>query len=85
MPYILIAVFSYWFAGLSGIPNYTKGVLSNFGINIKLRPFDCERCLAYWLALWFYLFPNYFPMIIIYAGCASFGAILLFTLFNRIR
>jgi len=88
--YILIAIFSYWFAGMSKIPTYVKNVLFNFGIKkgdlpIRLKPFDCEKCLAFWMCVWYFLFPKLFPVIIIYAGCASFAAILIQILISKIR
>jgi hypothetical protein len=97
MQYILIAVFAYWFACLSTIPNKIARFLYTYlnirkrvrvsgkdaYTTIRLKPFDCEKCLAFWLTLWYIFFPNYFPTLIIYAGCASALAITLGLSFNK--
>lgn len=51
-------------------------------IPIRLYPFDCEKCLAFWIGLLY--FPFTFDGIL-YSCCASFIAILTGLLINKLR
>lgn len=87
--YIVIGIFSYWFAVESGIPQYISGVLFNFGIKkryhesyipIRLKPFDCEKCLGFWLGLIYY-----YDTCILMAGITSFAAILTGLIIKKLK
>lgn len=87
---LLLGIFSYWFAVLSGIPTYIKNVLFRFGVKkqigtgylpIRLYPFDCEKCLGFWLGAINFWGTDFW----IYAGCTSFIAMVLGYLINKIR
>ena len=51
-------------------------------IQIRLYPFDCEKCLAFWIGLLY--FPFTFDGVL-YSCCASFVAILTLLLINKLR
>jgi hypothetical protein len=74
----LIILFTIWFVGYSGIP-FTLHKLRNllFETN-RFRPFDCEKCLAFWLAIAYYHSEKPFDLILI-AGSISLGTIILMT------
>lgn len=76
---ILIGLFAAWFV-ISGIPTYVASVLVNFGIrkSYRLKPFDCEKCLGFWLGL----MPEWS---IIDAGISSLIAIVTVIIINRLR
>lgn len=87
---LLLGAFSYWFAALSGVPDYIKGVLFRFGVKkrigtghiaIRLKPFDCEKCLAFWLGVINFWGNDFW----IYAGCTSLLAIVIGLLINKLR
>lgn len=94
MIYFLIAAFAYWFAALSGVPQYVSGVLFNFGVKkkyagdfmpIRLKPFDCEKCLAFWLAIWYGSFhQQHLWELGLYSGITSLMAIIVSRLYNKI-
>lgn len=93
MSFLIVGIFSYWFV-LSGIPFYVSNVLYNFGIKteiqegvyvpIRLKPVDCEKCLAFWIGIfYFWNLPWYDNLI--YAGVCSFVAIVTGLLINKLR
>lgn len=91
MQVLIIAAFSYWFAVFSGIPQYISKVLFKFGVKkqigtgympIRLYPFDCEKCLAFWLAIINFWGQSEWWLM---AGCASLVAIVIGFIVNRIR
>ena len=99
MPYILITIFAVWFAVYSGVPQYVSQVLYNFGtskrigwdqngdplmIPIRLLPFDCEKCLSFWMVFTYGAFHEHLWMALLYAGCASLGAIIVTKLLAKI-
>ena len=99
MPYILITIFAVWFAVYSGVPQYVSQVLYNFGISksggldyqgnelfipIRLLPFDCEKCLSFWMVFTYGAFHEHLWMALLYAGCASLGAILFTKLIGKL-
>lgn len=91
MQILIIAAFSYWFAALSGIPDYLKQVLFRFGVKkeigtgytyVRLYPIDCEKCLGFWLGLINFWGINHFWLM---AGCTSFLAIVIGLIVNKLR
>lgn len=91
---LLIAGFSYWFAALSGVPKYISGVLFKFGIKrkiedtvpffvpIRLYPIDCEKCLGFWLGLYYFWSSENYIMV---AGCVSLTTMVLGFIINKLR
>ena len=91
---LLIGLFSLWFASESGIPTYIKTTLFKFGVKkglpgvsgahvpIRLYPFDCEKCLAFWLGI--LIFPYTWEGIC-WAALASLTAIVGKLILNRLR
>jgi len=95
MQVLVIGIVAYWFAVQSNIPNYIKDVLFNFGVKkkiqgatvdvytpIRLKPFDCEKCLAFWIGI------TWFPFTVegIALACvSSFVSIVIGILINKIK
>lgn len=44
---LLIPVIAFWFANITGIPQKIRNGLGKQ----RLKPLDCAKCLAFWLAL----------------------------------
>lgn len=91
---LIIGLFALWFASESGLPTYVKNTLFKFGVKkelpgthgasipIRLYPFDCEKCLAFWIGV--IVFP--FTWVgIAYACLASLTAIAGKLILNRLR
>lgn len=117
MQYLLIGLFSYWFACLSGITKTISFYLCKWNIYYteyipqkevakgikttkfftkpkdealkfgnRLPPFDCEKCLAFWLALSYSIYDGErWIEVILYSGCASLTAIVSAFVINKIR
>lgn len=51
---ILIPVISFWFACITGIPQRFKFAFKRSA----LKPFDCSKCLSFWIAL-IYQIPHF--------------------------
>lgn len=98
MIYVLIAAFSFWFAGVSGVPQGASRWLlkNNIWFNtyedenhsaryeIRLKPFDCEKCLAFWIGLIYELTNKVHPLeAVLYAGLTSLLAVVIRGLYNR--
>lgn len=47
----LIPFIAFWFANITGIPQRIKKA---WKVD-KLRPFDCAKCLSFWISLWYQL------------------------------
>lgn len=91
MQILIIAAFSYWFAALSGVPQYISKVLFNFGLKreigtgylpIRLYPLDCEKCLAFWLSIICFWWEDWFVII---SGVTSLVSMVIGYLINKIR
>lgn len=76
--YILIALFAFWFAELSTIP---QRILIATGFK-NLYPFSCVKCLSFWMAL---IYSYNEPFCIIIAGVTSLLSMTICLIFNRLR
>ena len=76
--YLYIALFAFWFAELSTIP---QRILIATGFK-NLYPFSCVKCLSFWMAL---IYSYNEPFCIIIAGVTSLLSMFICLLFNRIR
>lgn len=91
----LIAVFSVWFAEISTIPNRlrrlphadpisTQELKENImSAKKRLKPFDCPMCLAWWIALNFFIITGTLYLAPIYAACASTLAVFISKQLNK--
>lgn len=93
MSYIIIGIFSFWFACLSKIPTHISKAL-----NLKKRVIvggkqaevlytipliTCEKCLAFWLGLGYGLMTTSVLWALVYAGCTSCLSILISLATNK--
>lgn len=70
--YIQIGILAYWFAW-----HIMPSVKGWFGLTKSLKPFDCEKCLGFWLGLAFAIYTKeHWTTAIIHAGLSSFIAII---------
>jgi len=76
--YLYIALFAFWFAELSTIP---QRILIATGFK-NLYPFSCVKCLSFWMAL---IYSYNEPFCIIIAEVTSLLAMTICLLFNRLR
>ena len=76
--YLYIALFAFWFAELSTIP---QRILIATGFK-NLYPFSCVKCLSFWMAL---IYSYTEPFCIIIAGVTSLLSMTICLLFNRLR
>jgi len=51
---LILSACSFWFAELSTIP---QTIIQRFDLN-RLRPFDCSKCLGFWVGV-IYLLINF--------------------------
>jgi hypothetical protein len=91
MQIILIAIFSYWFVEITKIPSKISLFLFKHGykkpyhgkyIPRRIKPLDCEVCLAFWIYLWF---DHASIQSVLLAALCSFMARLIYLLTNLIR
>lgn len=93
MQVLIIAAFGAWFANISGIPQMVsqflflmgkfKQVTPEFKRPYRLKPFDCEMCLTFWL----YLFTHFEQPILnnlFMSGVCSLIAMIITKLYNKI-
>lgn len=76
--YLYIALFAFWFAELSTIP---QRILIATGLK-HLYPFSCVKCLSFWMAL-IYSYNEIWCIII--AGVTSLLSMTICLIFNRLR
>ena len=76
--YLYIALFAFWFAELSTIP---QRILIATGFK-NLYPFSCVKCLSFWMAL---IYSYNEPVCIIIAGVTSLLSMTICLIFNRLR
>lgn len=76
--YLYIALFSFWFAELSTIPQH---ILIKFNLK-HLYPFSCVKCLSFWMAL---IYSYNETWCIIIAGVTSLLAMTINLIYNRLR
>jgi hypothetical protein len=76
--YLYIALFAFWFAELSTIP---QRILIATGFK-NLYPFSCVKCLSFWMAL---IYSYNEPFCIIIAGVTSLLSMTICLLINRLR
>lgn len=76
--YLYIALFAFWFAELSTIP---QRILIAMGFK-NLYPFSCVKCLSFWMAL---IYSYNEPFCIIIAGVTSLLSMTICLIFNRLR
>jgi hypothetical protein len=81
---LVIAAFAVWFVMVIQAPAYIKTVFTITGIwkesrkSYRLKPLDCEYCLAFWLGL-------AYTWSIEGAVIASLSAYILALIINRLR
>lgn len=91
MEAIGIACFVYVFIEVADIPYRVKSFLKNRGITkrmIRLRPFDCEGCLGFWLGItYFYTGLQLTECIqtILLASITSLLSILIFHILRKLE
>jgi hypothetical protein len=78
--FILIAAFSFWFAELSTVP---QQIVIFFEIK-RIRPFDCTKCLSFWVALFYGLLYYEVHLVILYAGLTSLFAIIFSRIYYKL-
>jgi len=76
--YLFIALFAFWFAELSTIP---QRILMATGWK-HLYPFSCVKCLSFWMAL---IYSYNEPFCIIIAGVTSLLAMTINLIYSRLR
>jgi len=76
--YLFIALFAFWFAELSTIP---QRILMATGWK-HLYPFSCVKCLSFWMALIYSYNETWF---IIIAGVTSLLAMTINLIYSRLR
>jgi len=76
--YLYIALFAFWFAELSTIP---QRILIATGFK-HLYPFSCVKCLSFWMPL---IYSYNEPFCIIIAGVTSLLSMTICLIFNRLR
>lgn len=80
--YLLIALFSVWFAELSTLPQ-TVIMWVDSPLFKRFKPFDCPKCLAFWLALIYSWHYSWYEILII-SGVTSLAAICISRLYYKI-
>ena len=84
MPYATIILFTCWFVMFSGVPKMILWFVNKYIHNgNRIRPFDCEKCLAFWISIIYFFHEGWLCIPI--AGCVSLGAIMLSILINKLR
>lgn len=89
MEVIGIACFVYVFIELADIPFKTKVFLKNRGFTkklIRLKPFDCEGCLGFWLGIVYFYIKCHDPLqALLLASIASTLSILIFQVSQKLE
>jgi hypothetical protein len=67
---ISIPFIAFWFANITGIPQAFKRAFQKE----KLRPFDCSKCLSFWMALAYQAYIGFTFESIFIACMSSFFA-----------
>lgn len=95
---ILISIFATWFTEMSFVPQYVKWVLCDAGIWFKMvkagkketfiersiKPFDCDKCLSFWMAVCYTLYIGYNPFdVLLYSAFTSALSITLTKLYKH--
>ena len=78
MIYFLLGLISFWFAILSRIPQFVMKLINIlFTKNLtRLKPFDCSKCLGFWIGLIVSLVCEPYVMCLVYAPLTSLTATL---------
>jgi len=97
---ILISVFATWFTEMSFLPQYIKWWLCKAGLWYKtvrplkgkkptliersIKPFDCDKCLSFWIAVAYTLYIGYNPFeVLLYSAFTSALSITLTKLYKH--
>ncbi len=79
--YLTIVLGVIWFVKYSEIPQIIQRVKFVFWKNPRLRPFDCEKCLSFWLSL---IVDHSCIWSIAYAGIVSLFTIIASRLISHV-
>jgi hypothetical protein len=71
----LIIPFVIWFVGYSKIPQVLHKIKNLVWNTDRFRPFDCEKCLAFWMAIAYYHNESLWNIVLL-SGSISLGTII---------
>lgn len=77
---ILIPIVAFWFTNITGIPQGVKRAWNKS----KLRPMDCPKCMAFWIAL-SYQIPYFNKYSIVIICLSSLAAYLIEVLAEKLK
>jgi hypothetical protein len=78
---ILIPIVSFWFTNVTGIPQAFRRAFQLRG----LKPFDCVKCLSFWMMLAYQIYIGFTPYSFIWCALSSLAGYLIYVLFKKLN
>ena len=78
---ISIPLIAFWWANITGIPQKFRRAFQKD----SLKPFDCTKCLSFWLSLFYQLYLGFTLNSIVVICLSSLASYLIYVLFKKLN